>query len=227
MELVLSGYDSTSSIPKRALEGEPTELQHTVPAASPLAEESLTESPKQPSFTEGVSSDTVIPQTVDRPNRLPLPTRKFSVSESTSTSPLPSPSSSDAHHAPSTSLHVPPAEMARQVLVVDDDSLTRMLMKRMLTRMGCTVDTAENGELALEMITGEPRRPSSSLTSEPGLPALKPNGEGKYAVVFLDNQMPIMSGLEAVAKLRELGRRDLVVGITGTIHIVAIDVTAI
>ena len=39
--------------------------------------------------------------------------------------------------------------------------------------------------------------------------------EYKYAVVFLDNQMPVMSGLEAVAKLREMGRKDLVVGVTG------------
>jgi osomolarity two-component system sensor histidine kinase SLN1 len=39
--------------------------------------------------------------------------------------------------------------------------------------------------------------------------------EGKYAVIFLDNQMPVMSGLKAVQKLREIGRKDLVVGVTG------------
>ncbi|THG98473.1 hypothetical protein EW026_g3718 [Hermanssonia centrifuga] len=44
----------------------------------------------------------------------------------------------------------------------------------------------------------------------------RPHGEEyKYAVVFLDNQMPVMSGLELVAKLRELGRHDFVVGVTG------------
>ena len=37
----------------------------------------------------------------------------------------------------------------------------------------------------------------------------------RYAVVFLDNQMPVLSGLEAVAKLRAMGRRDFVVGVTG------------
>ena len=39
--------------------------------------------------------------------------------------------------------------------------------------------------------------------------------EHKYAVSFLDNQMPVLSGLEAVAKLRTMGRKDFVVGVTG------------
>jgi CheY-like chemotaxis protein len=39
--------------------------------------------------------------------------------------------------------------------------------------------------------------------------------ESKFAVVFLDNQMPVMSGLEAIARLRDLGRNDFVVGVTG------------
>jgi CheY-like chemotaxis protein len=81
------------------------------------------------------------------------------------------------------------------VLVVDDDSLTRTLMTRMLSRLGCKVSTAENGEVALEMI-------------------LKGYG-GRFAVVFLDNQMPVMSGLSMVAKLREARRNDFVVGVTG------------
>ena len=82
-----------------------------------------------------------------------------------------------------------------RVLVVDDDQLTRTLMTRLLTRLGCKVSTAENGEVALEMV-------------------LSGHG-GRFAVVFLDNQMPVMSGLSMVAKLREAGRNDFVVGVTG------------
>jgi osomolarity two-component system sensor histidine kinase SLN1 len=82
-----------------------------------------------------------------------------------------------------------------RVLVVDDDALTRTMMSRMLTRLGCTVSTAENGEIALEMV----------LSSH----------NGRFAVVFLDNQMPVMSGLSMVAKLRKAGRKDFVVGVTG------------
>jgi osomolarity two-component system sensor histidine kinase SLN1 len=82
-----------------------------------------------------------------------------------------------------------------RVLVVDDDQLTRTLMSRVLTRLGCKVSTAENGEIALDML-------------------LSSHG-GHFAVVFLDNQMPVMSGLSMVAKLRGAGRNDFVVGVTG------------
>ncbi|KAH9958812.1 hypothetical protein BC827DRAFT_1135669 [Russula dissimulans] len=82
-----------------------------------------------------------------------------------------------------------------RVLVVDDDALTRTLMTRMLTRLGCMVSTAENGEVALEMVL-----------SDYG---------GRFAVIFLDNQMPVMSGLSMVKKLRDARRNDFVVGVTG------------
>ncbi|KAF9454382.1 hypothetical protein P691DRAFT_797172 [Macrolepiota fuliginosa MF-IS2] len=121
------------------------------------------------------------------------------------------------------------------VLVVDDDSLTRALMKRILTRLGCHVSVAENGEVALEMILGRrislpTSTPSSDYSKREAKPILEqeitpgstsastPTGtpdEHKYAVVFLDNQMPVMSGLKVVEKLRELGRGDFVVGVTG------------
>lgn len=90
-----------------------------------------------------------------------------------------------------------------QVLVVDDDSLTRMLMKRMLTRMGCAVSVAENGHVALEMIMGSHPTPQSEKTASiDGRAASSMRGqprEQKYAVVFLDNQMPVLSGLHAVS----------------------------
>ncbi|KAI8995219.1 hypothetical protein BD414DRAFT_234700 [Trametes punicea] len=127
-------------------------------------------------------------------------------------------------HAPGSSQM--PFEQRLNVLVVDDDPLTRKLMSRMLTRLGCKVTTAENGEVALELIlTGHAQRetPSSEDTGSGGL-SLEGVGapgtggavdEYRYAVVFLDNQMPVMSGLEAVSKLRQLGRKDFVVGVTG------------
>lgn len=45
----------------------------------------------------------------------------------------------------------PPAHATNvlNVLVVDDDPLTRKLMTRMLTRLGCVCETAENGLIAL------------------------------------------------------------------------------
>ncbi|KAG1771535.1 Tco5, signal transduction HAMP domain histidine kinase [Suillus occidentalis] len=112
------------------------------------------------------------------------------------------------------------------VLVVDDDRLTRTVMSRMLTRLGCNVSTAENGEIALEMIvsglgTLEARDgPNSRVFNLSHDSKMDQNGEGTengyaYDAIFLDNQMPVMSGLELVSKLREMGRADFVVGITG------------
>lgn len=112
------------------------------------------------------------------------------------------------------------------VLVVDDDRLTRTVMSRMLTRLGCTVSTAENGEIALEMIvsglgTLEARDGPNSRVFNLGRDGeMNQNGDGRengyaYDAIFLDNQMPVMSGLELVSKLREMGRADFVVGITG------------
>ncbi|EED83763.1 hypothetical hybrid sensor histidine kinase [Postia placenta Mad-698-R] len=111
-----------------------------------------------------------------------------------------------------------------RVLVVDDDLLTRRLMSRMLTRIGCKVATAENGEIALEMILGSHATPSSEDTGSAGLSTegttassavADSSEEYRYAVIFLDNQMPILSGLDVVTKLREMGRSDFVVGVTG------------
>ncbi|QRW17022.1 protein-histidine kinase [Rhizoctonia solani] len=105
------------------------------------------------------------------------------------------------------------------VLIVDDDPLTRRLMSRMLTRLGCTCETAENGLIALEMLlgpmTGTPSTgdPPPSTNSE--LSGINAQGMGKYAVVFLDNQMPLCSGLEVMRQLRSIGRQDFVVGVTG------------
>jgi osomolarity two-component system, sensor histidine kinase SLN1 len=42
-----------------------------------------------------------------------------------------------------------------------------------------------------------------------------PVKESKYALVFLDNQMPILSGVRTIKILRNLGREEFVVGLTG------------
>ncbi|KAL5476820.1 hypothetical protein ACEPAI_3006 [Sanghuangporus weigelae] len=122
----------------------------------------------------------------------------------------------------------PSAIKGVRVLVVDDDMITRSLMSRMLTRLGCLVTTAENGKVALEKILGHPI-PSSVIRGEPGTgmgmstgcPPVQdePIPEDKqvypFDIVFLDNQMPVMSGLDTVSALRALHRTDFVVGVTG------------
>jgi len=125
--------------------------------------------------------------------------------------------------SPSTSFSKFTIESNLPVLVVDDDPLTRTLMRRILGRLGCSVTCAENGEIALEIILGQRpikgSTPSSDLSRDSG-PILEqepdlPPQPRQFAVVFLDNQMPVMSGLRVVERLRELGRTDFVVGVTG------------
>jgi CheY-like chemotaxis protein len=69
--------------------------------------------------------------------------------------------------------------------------------------MGCSVSTAENGEIAVNILLGSPDSEENAANVQ------------EFAVVFMDNQMPVMSGLQAITKLRQLGRKDFVVGVTG------------
>lgn len=112
-----------------------------------------------------------------------------------------------------------------RALVVDDDNMTRMLMKRMLGRLGCLVQAAENGQVALDAIldtgstiSGDLPLPTPSTSdshrSSYNLHGL-PHGDDRYAVVFLDNQMPVMSGLDMVRAVRKKGIGVFVVGVTG------------
>ena len=109
-------------------------------------------------------------------------------------SPLPNP------QVPAPSPSPAPSRMserpeAMRVLVVADDPMTRTLMTRMLTKLGCLVDTADDGQQCLDAM-------------------LAPDAP-KYDLVSLDNYMPVMTGEETVRRLRSLGRDDLVVGCTG------------
>lgn len=85
-----------------------------------------------------------------------------------------------------------------RALVVDDDALTRRLMQRMLSRLGCTVDTAENGKIALGKILDEPISPGLLSLNLAKLQSSKSDGTKTshvyhYDVIFLDNQMVNLS----------------------------------
>jgi osomolarity two-component system, sensor histidine kinase SLN1 len=193
-----TGTDATPSVPL------------TTPESSPVIE------PAMPPMASRLSSDATL-----RPSFVQLPSRHsfgFGVDDTLAES------SSIRTTSEGHSLG-PTWDTGLRVLVVDDDPLTRKLMARMLTRLGCRVSTAENGGIALDLILNghSSARPtpssekygSAGLSLEIGTPGSGVMDEIKYAVIFLDNQMPIMSGLETVARLREMGRKDFVVGVTG------------
>ena len=68
------------------------------------------------------------------------------------------------------------------VLLVDDNSVNRMLGRKLLGRIGITVEEAENGEEACKFIEA----------AEPG----------KFNLILMDIQMPVMNGYEATDRLR-------------------------
>lgn len=81
-----------------------------------------------------------------------------------------------------------------RVLVAEDTPEMQLLVKRILTRKGCTVDLASNGQEAMEK----------------GL-------QEHYDLVLMDMQMPIMDGIEATQMLRSLGANMPIVALTANV----------
>ena len=74
---------------------------------------------------------------------------------------------------------------APKVLIVDDDKTSITLLEHILDGEYCEVDIATNGKMALEMI-------------------IDSHKQGKpYVVVYIDNNMPIMNGIEVMQRVRE------------------------
>ena len=65
-----------------------------------------------------------------------------------------------------------------RVLVVDDHPINRLVCKELLQLLGCSVDTAEDGEQALEATRAKP-----------------------YDLICLDRHMPGMHGDDVLARL--------------------------
>jgi CheY-like chemotaxis protein len=77
-----------------------------------------------------------------------------------------------------------PAISLNRILVVDDDSDVRELCMDVLTGSGCQVDTAEDGEAGWKL-----------------LEAFGCNSDS-YDLLITDNNMPNLSGLELILRLR-------------------------
>ena len=72
----------------------------------------------------------------------------------------------------------------KKVLLVDDNELNLKIGVLQLQQQGMTVDTALNGQLAIDTIRG--------------------NGTDAYDFVLMDVQMPVMNGYEATSIIRKL-----------------------
>lgn len=68
--------------------------------------------------------------------------------------------------------------MAKKILIVDDSALVRKQLRGIIETLGFDIDTAKNGQEAVDMATAE-----------------------QYDVVTMDINMPVMDGLEAVKQI--------------------------
>ncbi len=77
----------------------------------------------------------------------------------------------------------------KRLLLVEDNAINMAIAKMILEKMGCLIETATNGKIAVEKITA----------SEPG----------HYDAILMDIQMPIMDGYAATKAIRALDNKGL------------------
>lgn len=73
-----------------------------------------------------------------------------------------------------------PALQGMKILVAEDNSINQFMIKKVLQRWSVEVDIVENGELALEKLKN-----------------------GRYDLVLMDTNMPVMGGFEAIKRIRQ------------------------
>jgi len=83
---------------------------------------------------------------------------------------------------------------APHVLVVEDTEMCAIVLQMLLQKLGCSSDHAENGEVALQMLS----------QAQPGL----------YSMILMDLRMPVMDGFEATRIIKETYFLETVVALT-------------
>jgi CheY-like chemotaxis protein len=125
------------------------------------------------------------------------------------------------------------------VLVVEDNLVNQKVLAKQLRNLGCIVSVANHGRESLDFLPkttrwnhdaysarSASRRPSIQISTEADAASLLNVADGvdapvELSMILMDWEMPIMNGLTAVAKIRELEKDGLLNG-----HVPVIGVTA-
>jgi CheY-like chemotaxis protein len=94
----------------------------------------------------------------------------------------------------------PPTVMPRAVgpqrlLIVDDNAVNRLVLSRVLAKQGHQVETASSGQEAIEIVR-----------------------QGAFDVVFMDLQMPGMTGMDAVKEIRAFDQLTPIVAMSANMN---------
>ncbi|KAJ3140095.1 hypothetical protein HK101_003559 [Irineochytrium annulatum] len=143
-----------------------------------------------------------LPPTID----LTLPDPLSNSACSSSPPATQSPPTTAAATAEPAAARPPPTSPRPRVLLVDDSTINRRILGRLMQSLGAReVDECTNGLEAVERIG------ALSLPLDPGSGG---RSELDYDVIFMDIQMPVMLGTEATRKLRRMGCTTPIIAVT-------------
>lgn len=114
------------------------------------------------------------------------------------------------------------------ILLVEDNLINQKVLSKQLRTTGCIVHVANHGGEALDFLSKTqlwndalPSPPSQSMDTGAGAGVLPPGEKMQLSLILMDLEMPVMDGLAATRRIRDLEREGRVVG-----HVPIIAVTA-